>query len=288
MKLGAKGKNADVMIMTATPIPRTLSLMLYSDLDMSVIDELPKGRIPIKTYAVMDNLEDRINNFIKKELDKGRQAYVVCPLIEENEELDLTAAEAIYKEYKEKIFKQYSVGFLHGKMKNKEKDNIMNEFKQGKIQIIISTTVIEVGVNVPNATLMIIENADRFGLATLHQLRGRVGRSVYESYCILKTKNRSKEAFKRLEIMVKSNNGFEIAEKDLELRGPGDYFGTRQHGLPEFKLANLMKDIELLSLTNNVAKELLKEDPKLENEHNLKIKEELYRKYDEQLSNIGT
>lgn len=288
MKLSAKGNNADVIVMTATPIPRTLSLILYSDLDMSIIDELPKGRIPIKTYAVMDSLENRINNFIKTELDKKRQAYVVCPLIEENEDLDISAAENIYKEYKENIFKNYSVGFLHGKMSNKEKDCVMKDFSCGKIQIIVSTTVIEVGINVPNATLMIIENAERFGLSTLHQLRGRVGRGNFESYCILKTKNRSKEALKRLEIMVKSNNGFEIAEKDLELRGPGDFFGVRQHGLPEFKLANLLKDVELLNLTHKVAKEILKQDAKLVKDDNVKIKQELYRKYNAQLYNIGT
>ena len=288
VKLGNKGKNPDIMVMTATPIPRTLSLMLYSDLDMSIIDELPKGRIPIKTYAVMDTLEERINNFICKELDKGRQAYVVCPLIEANEELDLTAAESIYEEYKNNIFSKYNVGFLHGKMKNKEKDEIMNDFKEGKLHMIISTTVIEVGINVPNATLMIIENADRFGLATLHQLRGRVGRGTYESYCILKTKNRSKEALKRLEIMVKSTDGFKIAEKDLELRGPGDYFGVRQHGLPEFKLADLMKDVELLNETNRLAKELLKNDPTLQKIEHIKLRERLYTKYAEQLNNIGT
>lgn len=288
MKLSNKGEKADVMVMTATPIPRTLSLMLYSDLDMSIIDELPKGRIQIKTYAVMETLEERINNFIKKELNKGRQAYVVCPLIEANEELDLTAAENIYEEYKNKIFKGYNVGFLHGKMKNKEKDNIMNDFKLGKIQIIISTTVIEVGINVPNATLMVVENADRFGLATLHQLRGRVGRSTYESYCILKTKNRSKEALQRLEIMVKSSDGFKIAEKDLELRGPGDYFGIRQHGMPEFKLADLMKNIDLLNTTNKIAKEMIKEDPTLKLDKHIKIKQKLYDKYKQQLSNIGT
>ncbi len=288
MTLNAKGNNADVLVMTATPIPRTLALMVYSDLDMSIIDELPKGRIPIKTYVVNETLEDRINNFIRKEIEKGRQAYVVCPLIEENEELDLTDATNLYERYKNEIFKDLEVGFLNGKMKKKEKEAIMEDFKMGKIKIIVSTTVIEVGVNVPNATLMIIENADRFGLATLHQLRGRVGRSTYESYCVLKTKNMSKECRERLGIMVKSNNGFEIAEKDLDLRGPGDFFGIRQHGLPEFKLANLLKDTKLLKITNDAAKELLLEDKMLEFKEHKALKEELYKKYKEQLNNIGT
>lgn len=288
MTLNAKGDNVDVLVMTATPIPRTLALMVYSDLDMSIIDELPKGRIPIKTYVVNETLEDRINNFIKKEIEKGRQAYVVCPLIEENEELDLTDATNLYEKYKNEIFKDIEVGFLNGKMKKKEKESVMEDFKNGKTKIIVSTTVIEVGVNVPNATLMVIENADRFGLATLHQLRGRVGRSTYESYCILKTKNMSKECRERLGIMVKSNNGFEIAEKDLKLRGPGDFFGIRQHGLPEFKLADLMKDTKLLKLTNDAAKEVLYEDEYLNcNKHKL-LKEELYKRYKDQLTNIGT
>ncbi|MBR6613245.1 MAG: ATP-dependent DNA helicase RecG [Clostridia bacterium] len=288
MKLNAKGENPDVVVMTATPIPRTLALMVYSDLDMSIIDELPKGRIPIKTYVVNETLEERIDKFIAKEMDKGRQVYVVCPLIEENEELDLTDATNVYERYKNEVFKDYSVGFLHGKMKKKEKEEVMQDFKDGKIQMIVSTTVIEVGVNVPNATLMVIENAERFGLATLHQLRGRVGRSSLESYCVLKAKNMGKETRERLGIMVKSNNGFEIAEKDLEIRGPGDFFGIRQHGLPEFKVANLLKDVKLLKLSNDAAKEVLEKDPKFELEENKILKEELFTKYNEQLVNIGT
>ena len=288
MKLNAKGENPDVVVMTATPIPRTLALMVYSDLDMSIIDELPKGRIPIKTYVVNETLEERIDNFIAKEMDKGRQVYVVCPLIEENEELDLTDATNVYERYKNDVFKNYSVGFLHGKMKKKEKEEVMQDFKDGKLQMIVSTTVIEVGVNVPNATLMVIENSERFGLATLHQLRGRVGRSSLESYCVLKAKNMGKETRERLGIMVKSNNGFEIAEKDLEIRGPGDFFGIRQHGLPEFKLANLLKDVKLLKLSNDAAKEVLAKDPKFEAEENKVLKEELFTRYKDQLINIGT
>ena len=288
MKLNAKGENTDVLVMTATPIPRTLALMVYSDLDMSIIDELPKGRIPIKTYVVNEKLEERVDNFVRREIDKGRQAYIVCPLIEENEELDLTDATNLYERYKNEVFPEYSVGFLHGKMKKKEKEEIMQQFKEGKVQIIVSTTVIEVGVNVPNATLMIIEDSDRFGLATLHQLRGRVGRSTFESYCILKTKNMSEKCRERLGIMVKSNNGFEIAEKDLELRGPGDFFGIRQHGLPEFKLANLLTDVKLLKLSNDAAKEVINNDPEFKLPENKVLKQELFGRYNEQLLNIGT
>jgi len=286
IKLSNKGKSPDVIVMSATPIPRTLALMFYSDLDMTVIDELPPNRIPIKTYVVDETYEERIIRFIQKEIDKGHQAYIVCPLIEENEELDLKDATSMYEEYKNKVFKDYNVGFLHGKMKNKEKDAIMQEFKHGSIDLIISTTVIEVGVNIPNATLMIIENADRFGLATLHQLRGRVGRSKFESFCILKSKNKSKEARERLGIMAKSNDGFEIARKDLEFRGPGDFFGIRQHGLPEFKLADLLKDVNILKRATAAAKEILDKDPTLEK--NIKLKEIIQRKYNEQLKNLGT
>lgn len=288
MKLNAKGDNTDVLVMTATPIPRTLALMVYSDLDMSIIDELPKGRIPIKTYVVNEKLEERVDNFIRREIEKGRQAYIVCPLVEESEELDLTAATNIYEKYKNEVFPEYEVGFLHGKMKKKEKEEVMQDFKDGKTQIIVSTTVIEVGVNVPNATLMIIEDADRFGLATLHQLRGRVGRSSFESFCVLKTKNMSPKCRERLGIMVKSNNGFEIAQKDLELRGPGDFFGIRQHGLPEFKLANLLTDVKLLKLSNDAAKEIIVNDPEFKLPENKVLKQELFGRYNEQLLNIGT
>ena len=275
LKLSSKNKSVDCLVMTATPIPRTLALLLYSDLDMSIIDELPKGRKPVKTYAVDESYETRIETFIKKELDLGHQAYVVCPLIEENEELDLTAAKSLYEKYKNEIFKQYNVGFLNGKMKNKEKDQIMQCFKEGSIDILISTTVIEVGVDVKNATLMIVEDASRFGLSTLHQLRGRVGRSDLDSYCILKTKVKSKEIMERLEIMVKSNNGLEIASKDLELRGPGDFFGTKQHGMLQLKIANLLEDMSLLKLSNEAVKETLKDDPTLSKNENCFLKQKL-------------
>lgn len=285
MKLTNKGKIVDTLVMTATPIPRSLAIILYGDLDLSIIDELPPGRKPVSTYVINDSYNERMYGFLKKEIDAGRQVYVVCPLVEENEDLDLSSVEKIYSEYT-KVFSGYNVGFLHGKMKNKEKDKIMHEFKENNIQILISTTVIEVGISVPNATVMVIENADRFGLAALHQLRGRVGRGSDKSYCILKSNNNSPLSRQRLEIMHKSNDGFEIAKKDLELRGPGDFFGVRQSGMPEFKLANLLTDTKVLEQTQEAVKEVLLEDKNLELEKNKKIKIELYRKYGKQIDNI--
>ena len=285
MKLSAKGNVVDTIVMTATPIPRTLAIILYGDLDLSVIDELPPGRKPVETYVVNDSYNTRVYNFLRKQIGEGRQVYVVCPLVEENEDLDLNSVEKLYEEYKNE-FKEFNVAILHGKMKNKEKDEIMHDFKDNKINILISTTVIEVGISVPNATLMIIENADRFGLAALHQLRGRVGRGSAASYCILKSNNKSAIARQRLDVMRKSNDGFEIAQKDLELRGPGDFFGIRQSGMPEFKLANLLTDNLVLEQTQEAVKKIMEEDPKLEKTENLKIKRALYEKYGEQINNI--
>ncbi len=287
MKLTNKSINVETLVMTATPIPRTLALMLYGDLDLSIIDELPPGRKYIRTFAVDKSYESRINSFIAKEIDKGRQVYVVCPLVEENETLELKSVSQVYDEYISGELKQFKTEFIHGKMKAKEKDEIMRRFKNNEFSILISTTVIEVGVNVPNATMMIIEDADRFGLAALHQLRGRVGRGIHESYCILKSRIRSSKVMERLKIMEKSNNGFEIAEKDLELRGPGDFFGIRQSGLPEFKLADLLKDMQVLQITQVAVKELLSNDRLLEKEENRILKEEIYNEYGNQLKNIG-
>lgn len=288
MKLSNKGKSVDTLVMTATPIPRSLAIMLYGDLDLSIIDEMPPGRTPVKTYAVDETYEARINNFIMKNINEGRQVYVVCPLVENNETLELESVEEVYEKYKNGFFKNVEVEFLHGKMKNKEKDEIMRRFKDNEIKILISTTVIEVGISVSNATVMIIENADRFGLAALHQLRGRVGRGNFESYCILKSSNRSLKARERLKIMEKSNSGFDIAEKDLELRGPGDFFGIRQSGLPEFKLANLLKDINILKSSQQAAKKIIEEDKYLERPENKKIKEALFDKFGDKLINIAT
>jgi ATP-dependent DNA helicase RecG len=257
-KLCSKGLNPDTLVMTATPIPRTLALILYGDLDISIIDELPPNRQKIDTYLVDKSLEARIGNFIEKEITAGRQAYVVCPLIEESEEMEikLKTVEDAEVEYKQR-FPDFNVEILHGKMKPALKEEIMHKFNNKEIDILISTTVIEVGVNVPNATLMIIENAERFGLAALHQLRGRVGRGQHKSYCILKCGIKSKDTIERMQIMTKTDNGFKIAEKDLELRGPGEFLGIRQHGMPELKVANIFADAEVLEQTTFAAKEIL-------------------------------
>ena len=275
--LSEKGNNPDVLVMSATPIPRTLALILYGDLDISIIDELPPNRKQIETYAVTKNMEERINNFINKNLKEGRQAYIVCPLVEESEDINAEAVMSIVEKYKS-IFSEFNVEYIYGKMKPKEKDRIMEDFKDGKINVLISTTVIEVGVNVPNANIMIIESAQRFGLATLHQLRGRVGRGGYQSYCILKYEGNSELTKKRMEVISSTTDGFVISEKDLELRGAGDFFGTRQHGLPEFKIANLFEDMPILKEVQRVANMIIKDDKLLEKEENKKLKEMCERK----------
>ena len=270
--IASKGKNPDVLVMTATPIPRTLALILYGDLDISIIDELPPNRKKIDTYAVRKSMEERVNNFIKKQIDEGRQAYIVCPLVEESEEIEAKSVLELAEKYKTQVFKEYRVEYLHGKMRPKEKDEIMQRFKDGEIDILISTTVIEVGVDVPNSNIMVIENAERFGLAQLHQLRGRVGRGEYKSYCILKYQGNSEIIRKRMQVMQDTNDGFIISEKDLELRGSGEFFGTKQHGIPEFKVANLFEDIKLLKLIQSLTEKILQEDPLLELEKNKRLK----------------
>ena len=268
-----KGQNPDVLVMTATPIPRTLALILYGDLDISIIDELPPNRKKIDTFAVPKTMEERVNNFIKKQVDEGRQAYIVCPLVEENEESDLKSVEKLYEKSKTETFPEYKVEYIHGKMKAKDKDIIMEKFKNKEIDILISTTVIEVGVDVPNSNIMVIEDAQRFGLAQLHQLRGRVGRGEYKSYCILKYEGKSETIRKRMKVMCDTNDGFIISEKDLELRGAGDFFGTMQHGIPEFKIANLFEDMQTLKIVQNLANEIILNDPKLEKEENRLLRE---------------
>ena len=250
--------NPHIIVMTATPIPRTLSLILYGDLDISIIDELPPNRKPIKTYSVNDSMRNRVYQFIRKIVNEGRQAYIICPLVEESEEVEAEAAMSLAKRISENDLKGLSIGLVHGKMKAIEKDQVMAGFAAGNIQVLVSTTVVEVGVNVPNASLMVVENAERFGLAQLHQLRGRVGRGEYQSYCILFCQSKSEIARKRMEIMTKYSDGFMISEKDMELRGPGDIFGTRQHGLPEFKIANLYEDIEILKEVQKTASDIVK------------------------------
>ena len=271
-----KGEKPHKLVMSATPIPRTLSLIIYGDLDISVINELPKGRQPVETYAVTGKLRSRALGFVKKELDAGRQGYIVCPMIDETDgNSELQAAKA----YAEKIaageLKGYTVGLLHGKMLPGEKDAVMADFKEGKIQLLVSTTVIEVGVDVPNATVIMIESSDRFGLSQLHQLRGRVGRGQYKSTCILLTDNATEETRARLKIMSSLHDGFAIAEEDLKMRGGGDFFGSRQSGLPPLKVADLYSDRQLLGDSSNAAKEILKNSPDLSEYPVLKEKAEM-------------
>lgn len=276
-----KGNNPHVLIMSATPIPRTLALILYGDLDISIIDKLPPGRKNIETYSVDEGMRQRINAFISKQVLKGRQVYVVCPLVEESETLDLKNATTLAGNI-QKSFPEFRIALLHGKMKSKEKEVIMLDFKNGKTDILVSTTVIEVGVDVPNATLMVIENAERFGLNQLHQLRGRVGRGVEQSYCVLFNQTDGEIAAKRMQTMCDSNDGFYISEQDLKLRGPGDFFGTRQHGLPPLKIANLFSDMPILKQAQQAASDIIASDPTLQkNEHIA-----LYNKIDRLIGNV--
>lgn len=261
--LRKKGLNPDVIVMTATPIPRTLSLTVYGDLDYSTINELPPNRTPVTTLLFKSTQKEAVYEFIRKEVNKGRQVYIVYPVIEESEKTDLKSA-IIGKEAFTKIFPQYRIELIHGRMKTKEREEIMHSFKSGNIDILICTTVIEVGVDVPNATLMIIIHAERFGLAQLHQLRGRIGRSSHKSYCILIAyEPLSEDARRRLNIMVKTSDGFKIAEEDLNIRGPGEFFGTRQSGMPDLKIANIIRDSDILSKARKEAFSLVEQDPEL-------------------------
>jgi len=280
-KLSSKGKNVHTLVMSATPIPRTLGLILYGDLDISIIDEYPKGRQEIDTYCVDTSYRKRIYNYIKKFLNEGRQGYIVCPLVEENETIDITPATEYYEKLQSDVFKDYKLGLLHGKMKPKEKDEVMRRFASGEIQLLIATTVIEVGIDVPNSVIMVIENAERFGLSQLHQLRGRIGRGKHKSSCILISDNKSQDTKRRLNIIKNNRDGFKIADEDLALRGPGDFLGSRQHGLPDMKIADLFADREVLQLAGKEVKLLLETDPRLEKNENLELKNEirqLYRK----------
>jgi len=263
--LSAKGENPHVLVMSATPIPRTLALIIYGDLDVSVIDEMPPGRQKVDTYVVGEEMRPRIEKFIRNLVSEGRQVFIVCPMIEENEELpqDIKSAREWAEHLQKRVFPDLKIACIHGKMKPREKDELMAAFVAGEYHILVSTTVIEVGIDVPNAALMIVENAERFGLSQLHQLRGRVGRGQHKSYCILFSGADDDEAQARLDVMRKTSDGFKIAEEDLRLRGPGDFFGSRQHGLPEMRIADLCTDINILQTAQDAAHQLLKEDPEL-------------------------
>lgn len=284
-RLAAKGQSPHLLVMSATPIPRTLALIIYGDLDVSVLDELPPGRTPVETYAIDSDKRERAFNYIKKHIAQGRQAYIVCPLVENGEESDLASATEYFNKLAEGSFKGYKLGLLHGRMKSSEKEAVMGGFVRNEISILISTTVIEVGVDVPNAVLMVVENAERFGLAQLHQLRGRVGRGQHKSTCILISDARNEEARRRLKVLCATNDGFKIADEDLKLRGPGDFFGSRQHGLPDLKIANLNTDMRLLREAQNAAREILAKDPALEHKEHHPLSEEvrlLFEKVGEQ------
>ena len=254
-QLEEKDSNADVLVMTATPIPRTLALTVYGNLQLSIIDELPPGRKEIKTINVDYQKRQQVYQFVNQKVKKeGSQAYIVCPLVKESEKLDLQAAVSLYEELKEGIFARIPIGLIHGRMKAQEKDLIMERFKNQQIKILISTSVIEVGVDVPAATIIVIEHAERFGLAQLHQLRGRVGRGKIKSYCFLISNPTTEEAYRRLTAMAKTTDGFRLAEEDLLIRGPGDFWGVKQHGLDELKIADLISDKDLIELSQKLCK----------------------------------
>ncbi len=271
--LAAKGANPHMLVMSATPIPRTLALIVYGDLDVSVLDELPPGRQPIKTFAVSSAKRERAYGYVRRHLDDGRQGYIVCPLVEEGEEpTDLTAATQLFETLQKGPFRGYTLALLHGRMKPAEKEATMAAFAAGEIQLLVSTTVIEVGVDVPNAVILVVENAERFGLAQLHQLRGRVGRGVHESSCILISDHGGEDTRRRLQVMCATADGFRIADEDLRMRGPGDFFGNRQHGLPNLHLANMLSDMALMQLAQTCAANRLAADPLLEAPENAPLR----------------
>lgn len=280
--LAQKGNFPHKLVMSATPIPRTLALMIYGDLDISAINQLPKGRKPVATYAVTGKMRSRAFNYVRKIIGEGRQAYIVCPMIDDSQS-ELLAVKSYAENASEELLHGCSLGILHGKMSSAEKDSVMNDFKDGKIQSLVCTTVVEVGVDVPNAAVIVIENADRFGLSQLHQLRGRVGRGLWESSCILITDNPSEECRKRMKIMCRISDGFKISEEDLKLRGPGDFFGNRQHGLPPLKIADIACDMELMEQTKLCAADILKKDPTLSLAEHRSLKIETLRMFSDNI-----
>ena len=277
--LTAKGNSPHVLVMSATPIPRTLALIIYGDLDVSIIDELPPGRMEIDTFVVTERHRERIRSFIRKQVTEGRQVYIVCPAVDEGEVPDdgLKAARQYSQTLSDEVFPDLRVALVHGKLPAKEKDGVMTAFAAGDIDILVATTVIEVGVDVPNASLIIVENADRFGLSQLHQLRGRVGRGRHKSYCVLFEGAGGEVAAERLNVMRDTNDGFKISEEDLKLRGPGDFFGERQHGLPEMRIASLASDMNVLSAAQNAAIEVLRSDPELRKAENKGLADSIVR-----------
>lgn len=279
-ELTKKGKCPHIFVMSATPIPRTLALIIYGELDVSVLDEMPPGRQKTDTFSVNSSLRIRALNYVKKHVENGYQGYVVCPLVDDEEnESSMMAAKQYALELQNGIFKNYNVGLLHGKMKPAEKEKVMQKFVHGEVQILVSTTVIEVGVDVPNAVVIVIENAERFGLSQLHQLRGRVGRGNIKSTCILISDAKNEEAQKRLNIMCETTDGFKIAQEDLQLRGPGDFFGSRQHGLPELKIASLLADTATMSEAQKAAAQIIKNDSKLKDRIHVNLKKSVLKMF---------
>jgi len=278
--LKKKGENPDVLVMTATPIPRTLAMTIYGDLDVSLIDEMPPGRMPVETKVFHESARGRVYRIVEEEVRKGRQAFIVYPLVEESEKLDLKDATRMAEHLQKDIFPEFRIGLLHGRMKSDEKEAIMMEFKEGKIQILVATTVIEVGIDIPNASVMVVEHAERFGLSQLHQLRGRIGRGRYPSKCILLAQYRSsEEARVRLRAMERTSDGFQIAEEDLNLRGPGEFFGIRQSGLPDFRVAHLVRDTPILIEARKEAFQLIQEDPELAHPSHAALKNILRKRW---------
>ncbi len=285
-KIIKKGMNPDVLVMTATPIPRTMSMTVFGDMDVSVIDEYPKGRGKVITRIVNKSRLDKVYQYTKEQIDQGSQAYIVYPLIEKSQKMDLQAAEEGYKYLTRKVFPKYEVALLHGGMKNQEKDAVMERFKIGEVQILVSTTVIEVGVDNPNATIMIIENAERFGLTQIHQLRGRIGRGGKDGVCVLVERKPSEKSQQRLKILTETTNGFEISEEDLKLRGPGELYGTKQHGFPKMRIADFVEDQKILLLARDEARKLIKDDPQLRRQHNQPLRNYLLDYYSDYLEFI--
>tara|TARA_B100000686_G_scaffold355249_1_gene471565 strand:- start:3540 stop:5642 length:2103 start_codon:yes stop_codon:yes gene_type:complete len=282
-----KGYSPEVLALTATPIPRTLAFTIHGDMDISIIDELPKNRLPIITKIAQPDKMDQIYEFMKKEMDKNHQCFVVYPIIEESEKLDWKAANTGYKYLKEKIFPDYSIGYIHGKMKKEERDQQMSDMANNKIQCLVSTTVVEVGIDIPNSTMMVIENAERFGLTQLHQLRGRIGRGNTQSYCILIQHGNSSDSLHRLKIMESTSNGFTISDEDLKLRGPGEFFGTRQHGYVRTKIANFSDDGAIIRQTRKRAFEMVTDDPKLKSKKHQGIKKQFKENYKHMLEFVN-